>query len=292
MISKAIDFLNLIRFENILIIAFTQSFAYYFLSNNISLVDILNQQLIFLIVATILVASAAYIINDYFDLKLDKINKASAVIVGNGISSRMALFAYWIINIAALCFAYLISFRVFLMVFICQLFLWFYSQYFKKMFLIGNIVVSFMASASILILFVFDSNVSKIGLIVYAIFSFVTTLIREIIKDTEDIRGDEKFDCCTLPIVLGIQKTKNILIALQVFFIIIVAGFLLLTNSLIHSQNVFYCCLYVILFVQFPNLIMLYLIYKSDAKKDFTRLSFISKFSMLFGIISMVFWKI
>ncbi|MFY8020747.1 MAG: geranylgeranylglycerol-phosphate geranylgeranyltransferase [Bacteroidia bacterium] len=288
-----LDFLRLIRINNILMIAITQLFAYYFLNPTIEFYNIFDKEFIFLIISTSLVASAGYIINDYMDVKLDLINKPDKVIVGKTISRRWTMLLHFTCTIIALLLAYSIGKKVMMMVFISSCLLWIYSQFLKKTYLSGNILVSLLTANTLLILFFYDKNVSANGIIVYSIFAFLISLIREIIKDTEDLRGDQQFKCKTLPIVLGVRKTKNVLLWLQTTLIILCFTCVSLFEILSYSSNKIYLMffMYQLLLVLIPMGIMWWLIKLADTKYDFTRLSFVAKMIMLSGIISMVFWR-
>lgn len=290
------DFLHLfrlIRVRNVLIIMLTQVFAYYFLSDAVAPADLLQVRFLLLLLATGLVAAAGYIINDYMDVKLDLVNKPDEVIVGRHISRRGAMFFHWLFNSSALLFSAFISWRVATLVLFCTVALWLYSQFLKKMYLAGNLLVSAMTASTIIILLPFDERMSMAGSMVYAFFAFTGTLIREIIKDTEDMQGDLKFNCKTLPIVIGVRKTRMVLMSLQVFFLAIIAGFLLFFPGMSKTGEfryfTFLVYMGVALFV--PNVYMLFLISRADVKRDFTHLSSLSKLLMVTGILSMIFWK-
>jgi 4-hydroxybenzoate polyprenyltransferase len=288
------DFLKLIRYKNILIISITQILSYYFLSPLITIDNILSNRFLLLISATFLSAAAGYIINDYMDVKLDMVNKPKAVIIGKSISRRWAIFLHAGFNIFAIFLAWQISYRVAALVFTCSLLLWMYSQYFKKSYLLGNLLVALMTASTIFILIPFDENTNIYACIAYSLFAFFSNLIREIIKDTEDMRGDSKFNAKTLPIKLGIRKTKTILNYLQIIFISS-CFFLVYLFPIISSTNNHYFiwfCLYMLVLVIIPSIYSLYLIWNADTKKHFTKLSFLSKLIMVFGVISMVFWRI
>lgn len=291
--KKAGDLLRLIRISNLLIITFTQVFAYYFLTPSLGIQNLLQKEFIFLLLSTFLVAAGGYIINDYMDVRLDLINKPNKVIVGNTISRRWAMFLHLIINGLAILFALFISKKIALLVFVCAICLWLYSQFLKKTYLAGNLLVAGLTAFTIWILYIFNSNIMLAGIWVYGLFAFTTTLIREIIKDAEDLRGDQKFKSKTLPIVLGIRKTKNILFVLQVVLIVLCmvycTSFVALSYS---SQSIFVVfLLYMLGLVILPMITEAWLIKTADVKKDFTQLSLLSKVIMLSGILSMIFWR-
>lgn len=288
------DFLKLIRYKNILIISITQILSYYFLSPSISFYDILSTRFLLLISATFLSAAAGYIINDYMDIKLDMVNKPSAVIIGRSISRRWAILLHFGFNILAIFLAWQISYRVAALVFTCSLLLWMYSQYFKKSYLLGNLLVALMTASTIFILIPFDENTNISSCIAYSLFAFFSNLIREIIKDTEDMRGDSKFNAKTLPVILGIRKTKIILLNLQLVFIVSCTFLIYLFPIISFTNDTFFkvFIIYIVTLVITPSFYSLYLILSADTKKHFTKLSFISKLIMIFGVISMIFWRV
>jgi 4-hydroxybenzoate polyprenyltransferase len=294
MSKKIFDFLKLIRINNLLIIGATQIFAYFFLTPSITIQHLIDTDFIKLLVSTFLVAGAGYIINDYMDVMLDLVNKPDKVIVGKSISRRWAMFLHLIMNLVAFLLAYSINKKIAILVLGASIFLWIYSQLLKKTFLSGNILVALLTAFTLWILFLFDPNIMSTGIWVYGIFSFLTTIIREIIKDTEDLSGDKKFKAKTLPIVLGVRKTKSILLWAQILLIVLTIGYCISFETLSISGNKIYFMflIFMLILVLTPMVYMAKLIYDADVKKDFTRLSFISKLVMLFGIISMVFWRV
>ncbi len=287
------NFSKLIRINNLIIIAATQVFAYYFLSPSISLAQLFEPNFIALLTLTFLVAAAGYIINDYMDVMLDLVNKPEKVIVGKSISRRWAMFLHLGLNLIAILISYQLSKKLALMVSFCALSLWIYSQLLKKMYLTGNILVALLTAFTIFILIPYDSNVMEAGIMVYGLFAFLSTLQREIIKDTEDLRGDEKFKCKTLPIVLGIRKTKKVIMGFQIILLVLGIFYCVAFTSLSLSGATIsrYFLIYMGIAVIGPMFYMVHLIHHSDVKKDFTRLSFIAKIIMVTGILSMCFWR-
>lgn len=291
--SHLLNVLKLIRSSNLLIISITQVFAYYFLNPSVTFQKMLEADFIVLLSCTFLVAAAGYIINDYMDVMLDLVNKPDKVIVGKKISRRWAMFLHFLMNLTAFIMAYSLSKKVALLVLGCMISLWIYSQLLKKTYLSGNILVAFLTASTLWILLLFNEDVSQTGIWVYSIFAFGTTLIREIIKDTEDLRGDAQFKCKTLPIVLGIRKTKEVLFVMHIILTALTLAycsfFAVLSNS---SQQIYVMFLvYMLVLVVSPMLAMAWLIRVADVKKDFSRLSTLSKIIMLTGILSMVFWR-
>jgi 4-hydroxybenzoate polyprenyltransferase len=287
------DFFRLIRFNNLLIISLTQLFAYYFLSPSIPFRDLFAPQFLTLLLATFLVAAAGYIINDYMDVMLDLVNKPGKVIVGKSISRRWAMLLHFSFNLIALILAWQLSKTIAVSVLLASLALWIYSQLLKKNYLVGNLMVSLLSSFTLWIIYYFDHRVMVNGIWVYSLFAFFTTLIREIIKDTEDMRGDAKFKCKTLPIVLGVRRTKEILTWLQVILVGLTLAYCSFFGALSYSSNKVFgiFVMYMMLAVIIPMFIQIWLLRTADVKQDFSRLSFIAKLVMISGILSMIFWR-
>ncbi|MDP3929623.1 MAG: geranylgeranylglycerol-phosphate geranylgeranyltransferase [Bacteroidota bacterium] len=288
-----VDFLRLIRINNLLIITATQIFAYYFLTPNLGYTQLFQVNFLLLLGSTFLVAAAGYIINDYMDVRLDLINKPGKVIVGNTISRRWAMFLHLILNGFALLLALAINKQIAILVFICAFSLWLYSQFLKKTYLIGNILVALLTAFTLWIMHIFQQDMMVAGIWVYGIFAFGTTLIREIIKDTEDLRGDQNFKCRTLPIVLGVRKTKDILMVLQISIIGLTMAFCTSFVALSYSSYKIYIMflMYMLILVVIPMFVMAWFIKTADVKRDFSRLSSLAKWIMMAGIVSMVFWR-
>ncbi len=287
------DFLRLIRFNNLIIISLTQLFAYYFLTPSISFRDVIAPQFLLLLTSTFMVAAAGYIINDYMDVMLDLVNKPDKVIVGKTFSRRWAMFLHFSLNFFAFLIALQLSNTIALSVFVAALSLWIYSQLLKKNYLVGNLMVAGLSSFTLWIIYLFDHRVMINGIWVYSAFAFFTTIVREIIKDTEDMRGDEKFKCRTLPIVLGIRKTKEILIWLQVILVGFTLAYCTFFGALSYSSNKIFgiFVMYMMLSVIIPMFMVIWLMRTADVKQDFSRLSLIAKLIMITGILSMLFWR-
>ena len=145
--------IKIARFKNLLMILFTQVFAFYFLNPYADWHDLLRFKFLALVFCTVLVAAAGYIINDYIDVKIDMANKPSNVLVGVRISRRKTIFAHWVLTLTAAFLSLLININVFILVIVCSLLLWLYSEYFKKSYLAGNILVAILTSFTLLILF-------------------------------------------------------------------------------------------------------------------------------------------
>jgi len=273
-------FILVTRFWNLLIIAFAQFFTAIFLLNRTtSIIEALvDTRLILLVISSALIAAAGYIINDYYDVKIDLINKPNRVVVGRILKRRVAMVAHTILNFTGIAIGFLLSWQIGVINFVTAVVLWLYSNQLKRIALVGNITVSVLTALSIYVINVlYEQN--DVIVILYALFAFTFTLVREIIKDMEDVKGDTTFDCKTLPVVYGIRNTKIFLYIISSLFVVI----LIAISYLFISTSMVYLSLGLII----PLGILFYLLYKADTTRQFNILSNYCKIVMLVGILSM-----
>ncbi|UXE66239.1 MAG: geranylgeranylglycerol-phosphate geranylgeranyltransferase [Chryseotalea sp. WA131a] len=270
---------RLTRFWNLAIIALAQYFTAYFLFNQRQAV-FTDIWLFLLSGSTILIAAAGYIINDYYDIKIDLINKPDRVVIGKTITRRYAILFHTVISFLGVAAGLLINWKVGALNFVCAFLLWLYSNNLKRLPLIGNVVVAFLTGLSIFML-VFLYNQYLPFVVVYSLFAFFMTLIREVVKDMEDMKGDTTFGCKTLPIVWGIRKTKSFVYVIVVIFSILVLW--------LDYRELKISWIYFIPLLFLPMSVLVFRLIKADTKKEFYQLSQLCKIIMLLGIISMVF---
>jgi 4-hydroxybenzoate polyprenyltransferase len=298
-------FFRLIRWQNLVFIGLTQSLFYFVVYRSLFTTEHHLPQLLWIMLASILIAAAGYIINDYFDLNIDQINKPSKNVINTIISRRWAIAWHFILNTVALvCTILAVSLHKWYLILaniICMILLWFYSTSFKRQLLIGNIVIALLTTWTILIVFyLYVPLQSAIGTndpttvkffraaFLYAGFAFIITLIREAVKDMEDIKGDASYGCKTLPIVAGITATK----VYTLVWTIVLIGALVVLQLYILQFSWLWAVLYSILFVITPLIYFARLLLKANTPSEFNRLSAITKWIMLAGILSMVFFRI
>jgi len=269
--------LRLTRFWNLVIIGISQYFTAIFLIDRTLIFD---WRLLVLVTSTVIIAAAGYIINDYYDIKIDLINKPQRVVIGKSITRRYALFFHSVLVVIGVGLGFVISWRIGVVNFLSAFLLWWYSNSLKRQPLIGNLVVAVLTSISILLINILYYT-DNLLVIIYALFAFFMTLIREILKDMEDLRGDNTFGCKTLPIVWGIRKTKGMIYGL---LILLAASVLLLNARFV--QLPFY---YFVIFLYVPLGLLVLRLIRADTRKDFYWLSQWCKVIMLLGIFSMVF---
>jgi 4-hydroxybenzoate polyprenyltransferase len=298
-------FLKLIRWSNLVFIAGTQLLFYFFIY--LPLYDFTPDyfSLAWLIVASVLIAAGGYVINDYFDINIDQVNKPNENVLTHTINRRTAILLHLLFSIAGiLATAIAVSFQKWYLIIaniICVILLWLYSTSFKRQFLIGNIVISLLTAWTVLILFFAKVPfVSAFGnqdpltikffrvSFLYAGFAFVISLIREAIKDVEDMDGDIRYGCKTLPIVAGLFATK----IYTTIWIVVLIGSLIVLQLYILQFGWWLAVLYSLFFVVLP-LFYLFIKHKNARlPKEFAQLSRLTKTIMLTGIISMIFFRL
>ena len=246
-----------------------------------------------LVFSTILITAAGYIINDYFDIHIDEINKPGKNLVGKSISKRFAKNIFYSMSALGIISGFYVAIQISkpamgLLPLFSTVSLWMYSSFYKRRLFSGNIIVSILCALSILIVGLYEPEFYKnfIYLIWFAVPAFILTFIRELIKDMEDIDGDELSQCKTAPIVLGIKKTKIIVIALitaLAFYISFILYNYFYSNTVL---NFWYLTgLFLI-----PLIALIYLIKSASEKKDYYFASLYSKIIMLGGVFLIFFF--
>ena len=241
----------------------------------------LNDFNLFLLsLSTVFIAAGGYIINDYYDVKIDYINKPDRVVIGKSITRRYAILFHIALSVAGIAIGFYLSWKIAGVNVLSVFLLWLYSNNLKRLPFVGNLTVAFLTGLAVIIVDLFYGKDNSLVLI-YALFAFFMTLVREVIKDMEDLKGDNSFGCKTLPIVWGIRKTKILIYVILIVF----GGVVIVLNQLYQALPFKYhlIFLFVPLFWLFLRLI------RADMKKDFTRLSMYCKVIMMLGILSMAF---
>lgn len=303
-----LSFFVLIRWPNLALMALTQYFLYQFLLMPTFDIYLLNREgaslmHFILILSSILIAAAGYIINDYFDVKLDIINKPQKVIVGRFIKRRWAIILHISLSLLGVLGGFWAAklannWMLGLLFVFATLALWRYSEIWKRQLLIGNLCISMLTGLLVLIPYLFEVirlqelasinytayKLTSISVMLYVAFSFWLTLIRELIKDIEDREGDAAFNCRTLPIVWGHKPATYLALSLLV---LPVAAIAYLQLSQIKSM-LWLPALYLLLTVQIPLLLIMLFLVKATDKKDFSKASLWLKIAMLGGILSMM----
>jgi 4-hydroxybenzoate polyprenyltransferase len=294
-------YLKLIRYQNLLLLAFMQLiFRYgFFKFQNIPL-SLADWQYLLLVLSTVLLAAGGYVINNIVDQNTDNDNKPNDVVVGKTISEAKAYNIYVVLNCVGVGIGFYLSNVImkpgFASIFILiAATLYLYATSLKQMVLIGNVIVALMLAFSVVIIGIFDlypstyeGNQAQMAVIFsilldYAIFTFFLNFIREIVKDLEDVNGDYNYGINTLPVAIGISRTTKIVFALS--FIPLIGILFYIYNNLF---LLIYTTIYFLIFVVGPLLYFTMKIWNAKTKKDFSQLSLLLKWILFFGILSIV----
>jgi 4-hydroxybenzoate polyprenyltransferase len=318
------EFLKLIRWQNLLMVILTMILMRYavlapligkvgvVLSNgNGNTIPMTLQfpwyNFALLVFATVCLTAGGYVINDYFDIKTDLINKGK-VIVGTKVPRRLAMMWHNLLNIIGVALGFYISYvagYIWLGAFflIVSGLLYFYSASYKRQFLIGNIIVALLtAMVPMLVVFyewpalykyytVNAVTVPEFNFIVYwiggfALFAFLSNLIREIIKDIEDFEGDIAYGRNTIPVVIGILSAKIVSVSLILVTIIL----LYLTWHFFINDTI--TLVYITVAIVIPLLFVVYKLFKSSERKQLHSASSMVKIVMITGVLYSVVVKV
>lgn len=298
-------FFKLIRWQNLLMMALVQcliKFALFIPEFGVE--TTLNWYgFTLLVLATLCIAAAGYIINDIYDVEADTINKPNKLIIDRHISNKTAFNWYLFLNVAGVVLGYVMANTVdksgfFMLFIILSALLYVYASYLKYTLLLGNIVVALLVSSSMLIVGLFELlpvltpenrntqlTVFKI-LLDYAIFAFLLNLIRELIKSIEDIDGDYKAGARSLPIVMGRDRATRIVFVLSFLPVAAVIYYML---TYLYKQPI--ALIYFLITVLAPLIYGSIQLFSAERKAQFSKLSKLYKLIMLFGMLSLLLYK-
>jgi len=292
-------YLKLIRFQNLLLLAFMQLvFRYLFLKQSYVELALTDFNYILLVIATVCIAAGGYVINNIMDQDTDEIAKPQNRVVGISISETVAYNWYIGLTIVGVGIGFYLSNVIYKPTFasmfiLVATLLYMYATSFKQIPVLGNVVVALMLSTSIIIIGLFDilpaidvENRFRMKeafdiLMHYAVFAFIINLIREIVKDMEDMDGDYQSGINTLPIAIGVQKTKIIVGVLTVISIGILAYYV--NSNLFELDYVVY---YAMILIVGPLIYFGVKLLNAATKKEFHHLSLVLKIILFFGILS------
>ena len=338
--SQFVHFLKLIRFGNLLVIGLSMCVIQVFIAvhgnSNVgtNLLQLwiaedagiiekwflpfnLNLNFLLLVLSVVLIAGAGNIINDYFDVKADRVNKPERLIVDKFIKRRWAIMFNWIFNALGFLIALYLSIHygnwfIVIIAFLTINFLWFYSAIYKRKLFVGNILVALMVGIVPLYVMIYNfpfdgyalniQDTQKLGnwfifevIFIIAIIAFVINLMREIIKDIADIRGDMHLSAKTVPIALGIKRTKLILLGITIPLLSLMAFYIynihfydsinpnafvpnnLLIFDILIISSMLLCCISYLLLIS------------ANRRKIYLLASNLLKLAMLFGLLSPLF---
>ena len=264
---------------------------------------------ILLVISLLFIVAGGYVINDYFDVEIDKINKPDKLIVSRVFSENVTKFFYITLTFLGLLSGLLSSIMIlnskfyllFAILFLLVCTLYSYSAYYKKKLIVGNLIVSVSVAFAVFLPWLFEilylSNNTLIlyavgdtlmltlpYVLIYTIFAFFMTMMREIIKDAEDFKGDLVTHCRTIPIVLGIKK-MNIILGIIVF--LLWAVILYYQMVLYYQHSYFALSIMFIIWISLP--ISIIKLFNKKVEVDYHNYSVFLKIIMLLGVLSMIF---
>ncbi len=313
-VAAIVPFFGLMRWQNLVIIAITQLAMRYLVIDPILATLGFSLQLTtfafsMLVLSTVCIAGAGYVINDYFDIKADAINKPRRPLVVHRVTRRQSIALHSILNIVGICAGLYVAVSVHIiglaLIFpVATGLLWFYSTTYKRQLLTGNVLVAILTAMVPFLVVVFelpllyreylvDLKASGLTLNVltywvggFSFFAFLLTLIREIVKDMEDFEGDAIAGRNSLPIAFGQSSAKTIvmlLLSLNSIFLVylFISKLLYLPDGAVD----FFSLGYLSIFVLSPSIWMMYLVYKATSKEQFGKISLLAKLIMLGGIL-------
>ncbi len=317
MSNKVKNLIDLVRWPNLLFIAVTQFLFHFCIVKTSTFASFghspLNDRPLYfwlLMAASIFIAAGGYVINDYFDVNIDRINKPEKLIIDRHFSRRTGIWLHAIFTTIGLLLSFWISFQLRNPIIaignvVVSVLLWIYSTTYKRELLIGNIIVSALTAWVILVLLAAElpigwqkqlgagdaelrqsiARLIRIAML-YSGFAFILSLIREVVKDMEDVEGDRRESCRTLPIRFGTNASKVFTgnwVVMLITMIVITLVYVLQFRWYIFSIY--------LAFTVIPMVILAFIrLFKSRSKADFGKLSSFLKWIMLAGIASMLFF--
>ncbi len=310
-------FLRLVRLPNLVMIAVTQVLFYFSIIPIYSGDEVWihssfkNLHYLLLILSSLLIAAAGNIINDYFDRNIDEINKPEKKIIDKLIKRRWAIVMHIAFSLIAILIGFYVDSQtpVFWLGFsntICVVLLFGYSISLKKKLLAGNVLISLLTGWVIFVCFLcYYRTLTCQGCeptlewpailrrfmrisFLYSGFAFVISLIREVVKDMEDMEGDKKYGCKTIPIAWGIPASK-VFVAV---WLVVLIGMISIVQIYVLQLGWYWSAVYSILLIIGPLVWILRKLYQAQVPKDYHQLSTVIKLVMLAGLTSMIFFKI
>ncbi len=282
--AKIVQFLKLVRYPNLLIMAVTQILCAIWLLPLGDGGDLQNIELWLTVVATLCIGAGGYIINDIFDMDADVVNKPQKVFITPKNKNRFGLI-YYGLSVVGIILGLLAHWLVALVCLAMVVLLYFYSYKHKKTIFWGNLSVAIMSAAVLLVIIPIVPHIRTNLVIVYAAFAFFTTLVREATKDIEDMEGDRSAGYITLPVAKGSAVAKKLVLAETVLLLSCILGYAVW--CLIHLK--IWAFFYLVILTALPTIGLLLLVYWAKEKQHYTQASMLSKLIMLSGIISMYF---
>lgn len=276
--KDATGFLIASRVPNLIIIGLTQFITAYFLLD-MPLWMLMKARFILFILSTGMIGAAGYIINDYFDQKIDMVNRPGKVIIGTTLGRRLALLFHMVLTLSGIIVGFFVDPFIGAVHVFSAGALWTYSAVLKRWILLGTLTIAFLTSLTLLLVMIYFREFSLL-VVAYSLFGCVTIFIRENIKDIISAKGEGQFGFQSVPIVWGIRGAKTVI------YLAGIAGVGMLTFYLwsIPNWSVRYFFFSVLIFVFW----MAYKLAKSDKMRDFINLKRYIDVIIVAGLLSVV----
>lgn len=281
LLLKILSLFSVVRGYNILILVIAQYLTSAFiLAPELPLHKVLfDANLFFLILSSATVIASGYIINNFYDSEKDLINRPKKTMLDRFVSQRTKLSVYFILNFAAVFFASYVSFRAVVFFSIYIFMIWLYSHRLKKILFLGNLVASILTMTPFFVVFVYYKNFETV-IFIHATFLYLMIVMRELVKDLENLKGDLVLNYKTIPVVYGEKWSKFFLSVLTVIAIIPI---LLLTTRFNTGLMEYYFYISLLLLIFF-----LLFLYFSSAKWQYLLLHNILKLIIVAGVFSIL----
>ncbi len=297
-------YLKLIRVQNLILILIIQVIIKYALFHAFEIDTTLTTlQFSMLALATLSIAAAGYIINDIQDVDIDRINKPEKVIVGKKITEKNAYTLFIVLNCMGVVLGFFLSNSIgkpgfFALFIIISALLYLYATYLKSVMVLSNIIISALVAMTLIVVGLFDllpaiteenqSTQSTFFSIVmdYALFAFILNLIREMVKDVQDVDGDKNGGITTLPIVIGRKRTIYIVFALAVLLLF---GIVYYMYSYLYYKQI--AIIYFLFLIVAPLIYFCVRSWSATTKKDYRFLSQFLKIIMILGMGSLLIYQ-
>lgn len=278
---KFLSLFSVIRGYNILIITIAQYLASMFImAHHLPVQEVvLDPNLFFLVVSTALAIASGYLINNFYDSEKDLINRPRKTLLDNYVSQKTKLGVYFTLNLLSIIIASYVSFKAVLFFSFYIFILWLYSHKIKRYPFLGTLTAGLVAILPFFIIFVYYRNFEAV-IIVHAVFLFFIILIRELVKDLENLKGDFTLDYSTIPVKYSVKFTKR-LISILVISTIIPALILVLYFDSGYMDYYFLICVVLLI-------IFLFQVWRSDQKIHYLVLHNLLKFVIVLGVFSIV----
>lgn len=281
LILKIVSLSSVVRVYNILVIVLAQYLSSIFIlaTEKRALAVLLDFNLFIIIIASSLTIASGYIINNFYDSQKDLINRPNKSMLDRLVSQQTKLTVYFSLNFVTVIIAFFVSWRAVLFFSVYIFLIWFYSHKIKKYAIIGNLMSAFMAVLPFFAILLYYKNLYEV-IFAHATFLFLLLLVREMIKDLENLKGDLANNYRTLPIIYGEIISKKVITVLTLLTIVPVYV-LIEIYDVGYMDIYFYVCLIVLLF-------FLLFLWKSNSKEQFLQLHNILKIIIVAGVFCIV----